>query len=103
MMALAQERELERIRGYQYNGFDGAHTVADLLAYPQLWTRVWMEGRSRVDGWDDLTWRPDSLVIETPDRDRASRLVEIGATWGSDGIGASQTPQGHWRVDGWWD
>lgn len=98
-----QQTELENIRCHQYNAFNGEQVVTDLLNHPKLWERVWMESMWDKGHWGDDNWYPDTLNILAPDRDSASRLLELGAEWGSDGLSASQESDGKWSVGGWWD
>jgi hypothetical protein len=95
---MTQEQALERIRNYKYNAFDGEQIVNDLLTYPELWENVWMNWN------DDLGYLADTLTIQTSSRDNASRLIELGQEWASDGgLEAAEHNDGTWTVGGWWD
>jgi hypothetical protein len=97
-----QQTELEHIRHHQFNSFNGEQVVTDLLNHPELWEKVWMESMYGESHWGEDS-NPDTLHILAPDRDSASRLLELGAKWGSDGLDARQESDGKWSVSGWWD
>ena len=88
--ATAQDIQLELIRRWQYNAFDGERVAAKLWEHRDLWEAVMMDrlaisdpGRLPAMGLIKLRdlpyneWNVDTLYILTPDKEAAKRLAEI--------------------------
>jgi serine protease inhibitor len=88
--ATAQDIQLELIRRWQYNAFDGERVAAKLWEHRDLWEAVMMDrlalsnpGRLPAMGLIKLRdlpyneWNVDTLYILAPDKEAAKKLAEI--------------------------
>ena len=88
--ATAQDIQLELIRRWQFNAFDGQQVAAKLLEHQDLWEAVMMD-RLALSGYGKLPamgliklrdlpyneWNVDTLYILAPNREAAHQLAEI--------------------------
>jgi hypothetical protein len=88
--ATAQDIQLELIRRWQFNAFEGEHVAAKLLEHRDLWDAVMMD-RLALSGYGDLPamgliklrdlpyneWNVDTLYILAPSKEAAHQLAEI--------------------------
>jgi len=91
--ASIQQIQLELIRRWRFNEFDGQRVADSLLRHQDLWLAAYMDrfGVPNKEHWDwfpafsliklrDLAgnrWNVDSLVVLTENLDRARQLAEI--------------------------
>ncbi|HET6883238.1 MAG TPA: hypothetical protein VFI31_23915 [Pirellulales bacterium] len=87
--ATAQDIQLELIRRWQFNTFDGPAIAAKLLEHRDLWEAVMMD-RLALSGFGNLPamgliklrdlpyneWNVDTLYVLAPDKEAAKKLVE---------------------------
>ena len=83
--ASAQEIQLELIRRWGFNAFDGKEVYADLIANPHLWQGVAMDSSFPLtklrDMVDDGLWNVDLLYIWATDEQCARQLLKFGEKW----------------------
>lgn len=88
--ATAQDIQLELIRRWQFNTFDGPAIAARLFEHRELWESVMMD-RLALSGYGNLPamgliklrdlpyneWNVDTLYLLAPDKETAKKLVEL--------------------------
>lgn len=88
--ATAQDIQLEIIRRWQFNTFDGPAVAAILFEHRDLWEAAMMD-RLALSGFGDLPamgliklrdlpcnlWNVDTLYLLAPDKEAAQKLAEI--------------------------
>lgn len=88
--ATAQDIQLEIIRRWKFNEFDGQAVAAILFEHRELWQAVMMD-RLALTGFGDLPamgliklrdlpynlWNVDTLYLLAPDKTAAQKLAEI--------------------------
>lgn len=88
--AMAQEIQLEIIRRWKFNEFDGQAVAAILFEHRELWEAAMMD-RLALSGFGDLPamgliklrdlpynlWNVDTLYLLAPDKEAAQKLAEI--------------------------
>jgi hypothetical protein len=95
--ATAQEIQLELMRRWQYNAFDGERVTASLLKHSALWQAVMMDrfcfskpgklpsiGLIKLRDLPDNIWNVDTLYVLTASAENAHRLAAIieAEDWG---------------------
>jgi len=83
--ASAQQIQLELIRRWGFNAFDGKEVYADLTASSHLWEGVVMDSSFLLtklrDMVDDGLWNVDLLYIWAADEESAKQLLAFGEKW----------------------
>ena len=83
--ASIQEIQLELIRRWGFNEFDGKEVYADLMSNCQLWQGVVMDSSFPLvklrDLVDDDLWNVDLLYIWAKDEQCAQQLLGFGEKW----------------------
>jgi hypothetical protein len=88
--ATAQDIQLELIRRWQFNAFDGQQVAAKLLEHQDLWDAVMMD-RLALSGYGKLPamgliklrdlpyneWNVDTLYILAPNKEAAHQLAQV--------------------------
>jgi hypothetical protein len=83
--ASIQEIQLELVRRWGFNEFDGKEVYADLMSNSHLWQGVVMDSSFPLvklrDMVDDGLWNVDLLYIWAKDEQCAQQLLEFGEKW----------------------